>query len=328
MFFEEYLGLNKYAENEVFDILTTKYTKKDGIARQIKLLSEDQEQTKETFGYKWSNKHDLTKSRTSQSFSRQWLINRYLDGKEVKLEKGTNFLDAGCGSGYSASVLFDQELNKINYLGIEISHAIDKAKERFEELGIEGEFIQADIMDLPFEEPVFDIIFSEGVLHHTDSTEDAIKYLSGFLRKNGKFLFYVYKKKGPIREFSDDYIRSYIKDLDNDSAWEALLPLTKLGQSLGKLKTNIEIEEDIPMLGINKGIFDIQRFFYWNVMKMFYREDVSIEELNLTNFDWYRPSNCHRHTKEELESWCEDADLNVKRIIEEEAGFTVHALKQ
>ena len=58
-----------------------------------------------------------------------------------------------------------------NYLGIDISGAVDVAKVRFEEKNINAEFIQADIGNLPFSKPEFDLIFSEGVLHHTDSTE-------------------------------------------------------------------------------------------------------------------------------------------------------------
>jgi 2-polyprenyl-3-methyl-5-hydroxy-6-metoxy-1,4-benzoquinol methylase len=62
-------------------------------------------------------------------------------------------------------------------------------------------------MELPDELESFDIIFFEGVLYHTDSTESAIKYLAGKLNRRGIFMFDVYNKKGPIREFVDDYIQ-------------------------------------------------------------------------------------------------------------------------
>ena len=73
---------------------------------------------------------------------------------------------------------------------------------------IEGtSFVQADVLDLPFRPESFDAIFSEGVLHHTPSTEAAFQALVPLLRPGGELLFYVYRRKAPLREFADDYIR-------------------------------------------------------------------------------------------------------------------------
>ena len=180
---------------------------------------------------------------------------------------------------------------------------------------------------MPVADESFDIIFSEGVLHHTDNTEDAIKKLSRKLKKGGRFLFYVYKKKGPVREFSDDYIRNAIKDLSNEEAWHALMPLTKLGIELGKLNTDINVREDIPFLGIKKGRDNLQRFFYYNFLKTFYKDDLPLEEMNHINFDWFRPLNCHRHDPEEIQKWCLEAALKVERLYVDESGITVVAVR-
>ncbi|HMT11159.1 MAG TPA: class I SAM-dependent methyltransferase, partial [Ignavibacteria bacterium] len=114
-------------------------------------------------------------------------------------------MDAGCGSGYSGMLFWGNYLKDNLYLGVDISDAIEVAKERFKEAGLPGEFLKVSVLDLPVPDESIDIIFSEGVLHHTDSTERSIKYLSGKLRKNGLFMFYVYVKKAPIREFTDDH---------------------------------------------------------------------------------------------------------------------------
>ena len=66
------------------------------------------------------------------------------------------------------------------------------------------------------------IIFSEGVLHHTDNTFNALASVTEYL-KNGKIYFYVYKKKSPIREFSDDFIREKLQNLSSLDAWDQLL---------------------------------------------------------------------------------------------------------
>ena len=70
------------------------------------------------------------------------------------------------------------------------------------------------------------------------------------LAPGGELMFYVYRRKAPIREFTDDYVRERIAGLSPDEAWEALRPLTRLGQALAELEIEVEVPEDVPLLGI------------------------------------------------------------------------------
>lgn len=294
-------------------------------------LSDSQSQTKDAFGYKWSQR-DTYESPAFKDKARQWLLERYCDGNpggiEVFLNGGNKrILDAGCGAAFSALLLFGEKLKQHQYIGIDISGSVGIAKRRFEEQGIPGIFLQGDIMNVPIEDQSFDIVFSEGVLHHTDSVEMAIKNLSKKLKQDGRFLFYVYAKKAVLREFSDDHIRKFLKGMTDEEAWESLKPLTKLGMALGEREMEIDIPEDIPFLGIKKGRMDLQRFFYWNICKLYYRPEFSLEEMNHVNFDWFRPLNCHRHNQEEIEQYCSNAGLVIERMNVQEAGFTVVARK-
>ena len=152
---------------------------------------------------------------------------------------------------------------------MDISNAVEVGRTRFREAGYPADFLQADLLDMPVPDGSVDMIFSEGVLHHTDSTEKAIKALAAKLKRGGRFLFYVYAKKAVIREFTDDFIRGELSSLSDAEAWKALEPLTKLGIELGRLQVDIDVPEDIPYLGIKAGKLDIQRFFYWNICKAF-----------------------------------------------------------
>jgi hypothetical protein len=67
--------------------------------------------------------------------------------------------------------------------------------------------------------------------------------------------------------------------------------------------------------------------FYWYVIKAYYRPEFSFDEMNHTNFDWFRPLNCQRQTPEEVQQWCEEANLKVERMHAEEAGMYVVATK-
>jgi len=294
-------------------------------------ISEAQRQTETTFGFKWGRR-ETYESEAMSAAARTWLFDRYCGGDAGVLARWLSgarkkILDAGCGAGFSAILFFGEHLRNHEYLGTDISDAADVARERFAEAGYPGTFIKRDIADLPIEDASVDMIFCEGVLHHTDNTERALKTLALKLRVDGRFLFYVYRKKALVREFTDDAVREALRSMTDDEAWTALKPLTKLGIALGELETELMVPEDIPYLGIKAGRLDLQRFFYWHICKMYYRPEFTIDEMNHINFDWFRPLNCHRQTPEEVQQWCLEAELEIERMVVEEAGITVVAKK-
>jgi len=327
----EYLGVETPAENGSVDCGSQRFEMRGGILRLAALLSEGQRQTADAFGFKWARR-DTFESPASVGRMRDWLIERYGDvaaaGWWSDYDGAPLLLDAGCGAALSALALFGPLLSRVRYLGVDVSDAVDVAAQRFRENDLEAGFLQADLSRLPFAAGTVDVIFSEGVLHHTDSTRDALLELARLLRPGGRFLFYVYRKKGPIREFTDDYVRARVRELEPAAAWDALRPLSKLGRALGELDVEIDVPEDIDLLDIPAGRTSIQRLFYWHVMKAFYDPHLDLEELNHINYDWYAPANAHRQSPEEVRSWCEEGKLEIEREITQPAGITVIARKR
>lgn len=292
----------------------------------------EQSQTSDAFGFKWS-KRDTYESDAFKARTQQWLLERYCRGDRGKLagmlgEGRKTILDAGCGASYSALLLFEDLLAKHDYIGVDISTAVEVAAERFKELGYEGRFIQSDLMHIDIPDESVDMVFSEGVLHHTDSVAKAVVALVRKLKRDGHFLFYVYAKKSPVREFTDDYIRGQLASLSNEQAWKALESLTLLGKAMGDLNVTIDVPEDVPLLGIPKGKIDIQRLFYWHVCKMFYDMNMNVAEMNHINFDWFRPLNCIRSTPEEVRMYCDEAGLVIEHMDIQRSGITVVAVKR
>ncbi len=292
-------------------------------------ISAAQKQTADAFGFKWA-KRETYESPAVADRMRAWLFERYCEGDPEVLDGWLaggrkTIVDAGCGAGHAGMLFFEHHLDAHLYVGVDVSSAVHVARRRFAEAGRAGRFVRCDLNHLPLADGTVDLILSEGVLHHTDDTEQALVNLSRALRPGGRFIFYVYRKKSVIREFVDDYLREALAGLDDEAAWEALMPLTRLGKALGDLDVEIEIPEDIPLLGIEAGRMQLQRFIYWHICKMFHRADHTIGELNHINFDWYRPSNCHRHTEEEVRGFCASAGLEIERLRVEPAGITVVA---
>ena len=303
-----------------------------GIPRFVDVEDEGQRQTQGSFAFKWNQRNTYDSDRMREQ-SRRWLLERYgfasVDEMQGRFRVARRVLDAGCGSGYSASLWLSAGWRRDccpAWIGADISTAVDVAQERLGD--IEGtHFVQADLMRLPFAGETFDIIFSEGVLHHTPSTARAFGALVPLLTAGGEIMFYVYRRKAPTREFTDEHVRAHISKMAPADAWDALRPLTELGRALAELHTSIEVPSDIPYLGIKAGRYDVQRLIYWHFLKAFWNPDLTFEENHHVNFDWHHPRYAHRHTEEEVRGWCEAAGLTIDRFDAQESGFTVRAVR-
>jgi SAM-dependent methyltransferase len=330
--FPDLLGLDHTpGEGETVELAGKRYVVAGGILRAEAAVSADQAQTAEAFGFKWHQRGTFDGD-TAVQRTREWLVERYGNVAEASwwADYGDRplVIDAGCGAALSSLALFGKRLEAVRFTGADISSSVEVAAERCAAEGVAGAFLQDDLLTLPLPARSADVIFSEGVLHHTDSTHDALLRLAELLKPGGRFLFYVYKKKSPIREFTDDYVRALLQEMRPEDAWKALEPLTQLGIALGELNAEIEIPADIELLDIPAGRYDVQRFFYWHVAKAFFHRDLSFDELNHINYDWYAPANAHRQTPEEVRAWCDEAGLDIEREQVEEAGITVIARRR
>lgn len=305
------------------------YAIRNGIPRFVASEDEAQRQTGQAFGYKWG-REDSYGSPAMDSVVRAWLLERYgfASADEMRAFFGSRrrTLDAGCGAGLSTSVWLEPGWSRdgAEWVGVDISSAIDVARKRLG--GVEGtHFVQADFLSLPFAPRSFDAIFAEGTLHHTPSTKRAFDALVSVLAVGGELMFYVYRRKAPIRELADDYVRDRLAPLSPEEAWEALRPLTGLAQALAELETEVDVPEDVPLLGIAAGRHDVQRLVYWHFAKLFWNTELSFEENLHVNFDWYHPRYAHRHTEDEIRGWCDEAGLEIVWFDAQESGFTVRA---
>ena len=238
-------------------------------------------------------------------------------------------LDAGCGAAMSALELFAMRSRVCDTSASTSPRRSMWRPTRFAERGLPAGFMQADIMQLPLEPESVDVIFSEGVLHHTDSTRDALLALASLLRPGGRFLFYVYRRKGPIREFTDDYVRAQLQGMPPADGLAGARPVSRVwAKRLGALTSRSTSRRTSSCSGFPPVPIDIQRFFYWHVFKAYHRPDATFEEMNHINFDWYAPANAHRQSPEEVRAWCAEAGLEIERENVQEAGITVVARKR
>jgi hypothetical protein len=85
------------------------------------------------------------------------------------------------------------------------------------------------------------------------------------------------------------------------------------------------VPEAVDLLDIPAGPVDVQRLFYWHVIKAYHRPDLTFDEMHHINYDWFAPRNAHRQSPDEVRRWCEEAGLVIEREDLQEAGITVVA---
>lgn len=102
--------------------------------------------------------------------------------------RGKKVIDAGCGEGYLSRTL-SREGGKV--IGIDVSKTMIREallQERYEDLGTK--YILCDLTDpIPIESGSVDIIVANMVFFSIREIEKVIKNLSGYLSKDGEFIF-------------------------------------------------------------------------------------------------------------------------------------------
>jgi SAM-dependent methyltransferase/uncharacterized protein YbaR (Trm112 family) len=284
-------------------------------------------QVQSGFGFKWTNQAWWGIEGESARVMEEWLLPRYgwpdRDAYVSFMRQRSTMLDAGCGLGREA-LRMARANPGARVIGLELSECVDEAARHARERGLDNTlFIQADLNRPPLRRGAFDFIISEGVLHHTPDTHTAMQALVPLLASGGELAFYVYRKKAPLREYADDYIRGLIQDLSPEEAWDLMRPLTGLAQSLSELEARVEVPEDVEVLGIAAGDYDVQRLIYYAMFKCYWNAALPFEENVHVNFDWYYPRYAWRHTEAEVREWLAVAGLQIVNESIEESGITM-----
>jgi ubiquinone/menaquinone biosynthesis C-methylase UbiE len=114
--------------------------------------------------------------------------------------RGRDVLEAGCGIA-TDGVQFARAGSR--YTGVDFSStALDLARRRFELEGVEGSFVQCSVTDLPFPDGSFDLVYSNGVIHHEPRTEQVVSEFHRVLRPGATALVMVYHRDSFNYRFS------------------------------------------------------------------------------------------------------------------------------
>lgn len=157
--------------------------------------------------------------------------------------KGKWVLDAGCGSGRFAEIAASKGSRLI---ALDYSSAVDAARNNLIEKFPNVQFIQGDILNLPFAPDTLDYVYSIGVLQHTPDPVRCVKELVRRVKPEGRFCFTIYGRKWYTLLYSKYLLRPITKKLPQsmllriiEATMPILFPITdflfRLPAGLGKL---------------------------------------------------------------------------------------------
>ncbi len=102
---------------------------------------------------------------------------------EFEKFQGARLLEVGCGMGTD---LLQFARAGARCTGIDLTpRSVEITRHRFKLYGAAGDFMISDGERLPFRNEAFDVVYSNGVLHHTPDTAGAIREVHRVLRPGG-----------------------------------------------------------------------------------------------------------------------------------------------
>ncbi|HWI20048.1 MAG TPA: methyltransferase domain-containing protein [Vicinamibacterales bacterium] len=103
---------------------------------------------------------------------------------------GHKVLEIGGGLGTDLS-MFARHGAIVTDVDLSAGH-LAHAQENFALRGLKGEFVHHDAEGLPFPDNTFDVVYSNGVIHHTPNTHQVVREIRRVLKPGGKAIVMVY----------------------------------------------------------------------------------------------------------------------------------------
>ena len=258
------------------------------------------DKTRASFGWEWL-RYPGSRAGDEAVFLEETMIPRAdFAGKLV--------LDAGCGMGrYSAVALaLGAEVVAID-MSDSLIRVAEAARSNPKLHPVEG-----DLLRPPFKKSAFDVVYSQGVLHHTADTRAAFAAVAALVKPRGLLSVWLYGKAGRFEDFSTNPIRPGRERVAarRRLAWWVVLIRHGFSDFLRAFTTRLPVPVTyalcypLTILGAVPGL----KYLTFSV-------DSDFQARLIENFDWISPPYQWHHTKEELLRWYEENGFSVLGIL-------------
>lgn len=123
-------------------------------------------------------------------------------------------LDAGCGGGRYSFAL--KALGYGDVVGVDFSDInIETATRRLAQSSIQGlRFERGNVLEMPFEGDSFDMVFSNGVIHHTESIAKGVAEIARVLKPGGLGWLYIIEQPGGLHWDMVELLRNLMRPVN------------------------------------------------------------------------------------------------------------------
>ena len=200
-------------------------------------------------------------------------------------ERPTSVLNVGCGVGMETMAL--KEVTGAEQLfGIDLNLALLGRRAEFRDPdGVT--FVIASAFDLPFDDSSFELVYSQGVLHHTYSTRDAFRSIARTVAPEGRQFVWLYGREDPLSPGGS--MTRHLMEM-------ALRPIVNRSSPRARDR-------------IFAGLTSLSHAHYRATQR--HGESWSRENTEHALRDWLSPKYAHRHGHNEVMAWFEEDGFRV-----------------
>ncbi len=205
------------------------------------------------------------------------------------------FLDAGCGNGVNG---LEVAKNNPTCTVVMLDVSIQGLKETYKRAkNLKNVFVlQSDLLNLAIKDNMFDYIWSEGVLHHTKNTYEALVSVEKTLKRKGMLYIWLYA----------NYKKSYyliMRDITFNKAYK--LPFW--------LIYFLSVSLSLPYFIFNLTHINIKKIIQPSTKKLLKHRPLA--SIIFSTYDSLNPKYQFRHSKEEAISWLSKLKyINIKIV--------------
>jgi SAM-dependent methyltransferase/uncharacterized protein YbaR (Trm112 family) len=210
---------------------------------------------------------------------------------ERKPVQGQLVLEVGIGIGGIADYMARKE--ECELVGVDLSYAVDAAYRHFGKNPF-LHIVQASAFAPPFNNGTFDLVYSQGVLHHTFSTKCAFQRICKLPKPKGRLYIWVYSPSNEKRSLPRRLIMA-MENVVRPLCWR----LPERLQAVALLPI-------IPLYLIHQNL--LIRWKEPTRVTYGWREAVHAAR------DRFTPRYIHRHTEAEISGWFKDAGYSQIQV--------------
>jgi SAM-dependent methyltransferase len=261
------------------------------------------ERVAKTFSYEWKAHHrgeledETLFGRTLEEDWERFLRDMAITEADVQ---GAVVLDGGCGSGRPTRQIAEHGASVV--IGVDINEAVDDSFAFNRDLP-NVHIVQGNIWALPLKKQVFDLVWSNGVIHHTPDAKRAHHSLAKHVKPGGVLYVWVYAKRFNPFRLTKDIL--------------TLLQVTRLPQPVLFQLSKLFAYVSLPILW---GYQSARRLPGLRPRSQWGRDTVrrrTLRELHITWFDGIAPEHVTRHTDHEVIDWFERLEFRDIRAVDE-----------